>query len=158
MKKGRDLIGLPIINLSDGETVGRVKDVLFNPGTSKVNGVVVDIGGWLKGARKICFQDFVAVGEDAITIADDRVVVKMQPDEECILSSEGAVVGNKVMTKDGNELGTIADIIFDPASGAVTHYQLSDGFFQDLFEGRETIALTAEFQYGKDAIIVDKFD
>lgn len=155
MKKGRELIGLPVINLSNGETVGRIKDILFDPETCLFNGVVVDIGGWLKGVRKICYDDIAALGEDAITIADDTVLIKTSCDEECILAKEGEVVGTKVLTKDGNELGTIADILFDQESGQITHYQLSDGFIQDLIEGRETIPVTADFQYGKDAIIVD---
>lgn len=155
MKKGRDLVGMPIINLTNGETVGRVRDVYFDPESHRILGIVMDGGGWLKGPRKICFADLTGVGEDAITIENDAVILKEPVDEECIVTGEGTLIGNRVMTRDGNELGIIADVIFDHSSGEITHYQLSEGIVQDLLEGRERLPVDMEFQYGKDALIVD---
>lgn len=155
MKRGRDLVGMPIINLSSGETIGRVQDVYFDPDSHQVTGIVMDGGGWLKGPRKICFVDLAGVGNDAITISDESVILKEPIEEECIIAGDGTVIGNRVMTRDGNELGTIADVVFDHATGAISHYQLSEGLIQDLLEGRETIPADTEFTYGKDAIIVD---
>lgn len=155
MKKGRDLVGMPIINLANGETVGRVRDVFFNPESRRISGILVDAGGWLKGPRKICYADLTGIGEDAITIENDSVILKEAVEEECIVAGEGTLMGNKVMTRDGNELGTIADVIFDHSTGEITHYQLSEGIVQDMLEGRETLPVDTEFQFGKDALIVD---
>lgn len=155
MKKGRDLIGMPIIDLSNGEIVGRVRDVYFNPKSHRILGIVVDGGGWLKGPRKICYADLTGIGDDAVTIENDMVILKEPIEEDCILTGEGTLIGNKVMTRDGNELGTIADVIFDHSTGEITHYQLSEGIVQDMLEGREILPVDTEFQYGKDALIVD---
>lgn len=154
MNRGRDLVGMPIINLANGETVGRVKDILFDPISHQFMGIEMDGGGWLKGSRKICFSDFVGIGEDAITIAEDSVITKVLPEEEIVVT-EDAMIGSRVLTKNGNELGTISDIILDFNTGNITHYQISDGIIQDLLEGRGIIPIDAGVTYGKDAIIVE---
>lgn len=155
MKKGKDLVGMPIINLSNGETVGRVRDVFFDPANHQIAGVIMDGGGWFKGPRVIRFANLSGVGDDAITIIDHSVIAKTQVEAECVIAGDGMVIGNRVMTRDGNELGTIADVIFDHVTGEITHYQLSEGIIQDLLEGREMIPVDVEFTFGKDAIIVD---
>lgn len=154
MNRGRDLVGMPIINLTNGETVGRVKDVLFDPTSHQFVGIEMDGGGWLKGPRKIHFDDFAGIGEDAITILEDSVIMKALPCEESVIT-EDKVVGSRVLTKDGNELGTISDIIIDLTTGNITHYQISDGIIQDLLEGRGIVPIDTGITYGKDAIIVE---
>lgn len=153
MNRGRDLIGMPIMNLANGEIVGRVKDILFDPISHQFIGIEVD-GSWLKGSRKICFSDFAGIGEDAITIAEDSVIKKVLIEEETAVT-EDTLIGSRVVTKNGNELGTIADIILDFDTGNITHYQISDGIIQDLLEGRGIIPIDAGVTYGKDAIIVE---
>ncbi|HWJ03187.1 MAG TPA: PRC-barrel domain-containing protein, partial [Verrucomicrobiae bacterium] len=47
MKKGRDFLGLPIIDPATGERLGEVVDLVMESAHQEVSGLLIDKGNWL---------------------------------------------------------------------------------------------------------------
>ncbi|SKA04657.1 PRC-barrel domain-containing protein [Selenihalanaerobacter shriftii] len=158
MYKGHEIIDLPVINLQTGKEVGSVEDITFDPETKSITGLIIDGGSWLQGKQMIPYDELHSIGEDAVTIEDESAVTKRDKNKECLNGAAGSVIGIRVVTNDGKELGNIEDIILDPINGQLDAYELTDGLVQDILEGRGLLNISNDLKYGEDVVIVSNLD
>jgi uncharacterized protein YrrD len=69
------------------------------------------------------------------------------------LRSVNQTGGELVLSQDGNNLGTLKDVIFDADEGKLLGYELSTGVVGDLLSGRMIISPEMVLSWGKEAII-----
>lgn len=144
LQKGRDIIGLPVVNLATGEEIGVVADILWSHQELKIRCLVV-------GDHYLPFADLSSMGTDAITVSGPEV---LQDDIELSeLKSVNETGGELVLTQDGNNLGTLKDVIFDADEGKLLGYELSTGVVGDLLSGRMVMSPEMVSSWGKEAII-----
>ena len=67
----------------------------------------------------------------------------------------GRVVGRRVLSRDGRDLGVVRDFDFEPQSGRITGYVVSGGVVQDLFEGQGFLPAGRRMTWGDAVLIVD---
>ncbi len=115
MKKTQKILGLPIISISDGLEVGRVKSIIINADRGAIDYIVVDSGIQIFSARVIPTQDVLGIGEYALTIENSGVIVDISkiPAAIQLLQNDIKVKGTKVLTKKGRLIGEIGDIYID---------------------------------------------
>lgn len=156
MIKGRDVIGLPVVNLKNGKEVGAVQDIVFIPESNYLQGLIIK-GGAARGERVVLIEDVVNIGEDAIMIPDDTVLRKtgQEEGEERLVNNKGKIMGKKVLTAEGKELGKINDILLDPAGKRFEGYEVSEGLIDDLLKGRGILKNNYRWKIGEDAIIIE---
>lgn len=148
MRCTREIIGLPILDLNKGNQVGWVKDVVFDQEKDKVAGIILE-GGHLFNANKgIPRSVLVSVGKDAITVSNCSL-------KEIVGLKWSQKIGNQVYTKDGDAWGTIEDVFLDDAAEHIVGFEISDGLFADLLDGRGAIFKQNVMVDGKDILIVD---
>lgn len=46
--KSKDVIGLTVITIHDGKTVGKVRDIIYDPSVQKVKALQVNTGGFFR--------------------------------------------------------------------------------------------------------------
>lgn len=136
--KGRKLTGLPVIALDLGSELGAVKEILYEPREQRILALLLEEGGWIKGAKIVTWQDLRHIGEDAVTVQGAEVVLDSNSQKELqeLCKNRTGLKGYKLLTEKGVELGIIEDILFDPSSGEIVGYELSRGVVQDLLDGR----------------------
>ncbi|MDO4263955.1 MAG: PRC-barrel domain-containing protein [Deinococcus sp.] len=158
MIKGKELLGRHVVDLSTGERVDSVRDIVFDHGANLVLGLVVDGGGsWLRRRdRVIPFSAVYSVGEDAvmITSAQDTASEEEQARMKEIMDSKVNLIGMALLTSQGEDLGRIGDVVFDEYSGRVEGYEVSGGLFADATGGRSFVPAPESVQIGKDVAIV----
>lgn len=112
MKKSKEIIGLPIISISDGTEVGRVKTVIINAEKGAIDFVVVDSGIQILSAKVIPTEYVLGVGEYALTIENEDAIndISKIPAAIDLLQKNIQVNGTKVLTKKGRLIGEIGDI------------------------------------------------
>lgn len=148
MRRARELIGLPVLNLQSGSAAGWIQDVVFDLETQKVNGILLESGHLFHSGKGLPRSAIAAVGKDALTVNDDRV------QEVCgIKWSEK--VGNQVFTQGGEAKGTIQDVFLDDSANCIVGFEVSDGLFSDLIQGRGAILQENVMVDGKDVLIVE---
>lgn len=58
------------------------------------------------------------------------------------------------LSNDGEQLGLLDDVYFLEEVGTIVGYELTDGFFSDIAQGKRVIRTPNPPQIGKDAMIV----
>lgn len=115
MKKTQEIIGLPIISISDGIEIGKVKSIIINADKGAIDYIVVDSGIQILSARVIPTDNILGIGEYALTIENEGAVndISKIPAAIDLLQKNIQVRGAKVLTKKGRLIGEIGDIFID---------------------------------------------
>lgn len=115
MKKTQEIIGLPIISISDGIEVGRVKNIITNAAKGAIDYVVVDSGIQILSAKIIPTVNILGIGEYAVTIENEEAINDLSkiPAAIDLLQKNIQVTGTKVLTKKGRLIGEVGDIYVD---------------------------------------------
>lgn len=156
MLKGSDTIGLPVVTFDTGERIEKVTDVVFDHGSGKVVGFLVDEGGWFSAARVVPFESVRSVGPDALVVPSKGAVVDASavPEVAGILRRDNVLKGTKIMTTDGRDLGSMRDLYYDEATGRVQGFEVSGGLFADAYEGRSFVPAPQTINIGEDVAFV----
>lgn len=151
MKPTKEIIGLRIISISDGTQVGIVKDIILNPQEKTLDFIIVDQPTDYFGAKVIAFKDLLGVGEFAITISHLGVIqdVAQVIDAQNLLKQDTRVIGTKVLTKKGQLIGEVKEIIINEETGRIAACLFeSDGQMKEI-GANQIITL------GKELLIVE---
>jgi uncharacterized protein YrrD len=163
MMRATELRDRAVVDLGSGAKIGRVDELILDPGRRRVSGVIVTSRRGLLGRgprRTIPAAALHALGEDALTVrlaeATDVAI-----EEVAGLPVLGQVVGRKVLTRGGRLLGSIADVLIQPPDGWILGYALAgrdrSGLSARLGDGRSGglhIRADADLLVGRDMIIV----
>lgn len=147
MKKGRELVNLPVIDVSNGQIVGKVKELIIGEKYS-IKGLIIITAD--NNQHAIGIKEVQSIGRDAVLLYawQDR------PDFETIAYSHPNYTGSLVMTSTGRNIGTVQDVILDDEGSQVAGFEVSDGHLKDLLVGRTIIPVEEVRQYGTGAVII----
>ena len=122
--------GLSVITMAEGKQIGKVDDLIVDPERKAVSWLRLNTGGMLGGQRLWVSTEAVhKVGENAVTInaeADARAPANA-PEALALVKAKRGVIGNKVITEDGERLGEVRDYEFDPDTFALTSLSVPPG-------------------------------
>ena len=119
MKRSQEILGLPVLSVTETVTNGKVRALLINPSTRKIDFILVEPEEWYLEHMVIPFADVSAIGEDALLINNMQKAVKVstRPNALALLTKEIWIVGAKVMTTKGRLVGRITEIALDEETG-----------------------------------------
>jgi len=119
MKKTQEIIGLPIISISDGMEAGKVKSVIVNAEKGAIDYIVVDSGINAIGTRVIPSEKILGIGEYALTIEDEGAISDIGniPSAIDLLQKDIQIKNTKVLTKKGRLIGQTGDFFADEDEG-----------------------------------------
>lgn len=117
-------VGRQVVGADTADTVGQVAGFVVDPVGRRVLAVQVKKS---RSGNTLPWSNISAFGDDAVIVGGMDAIG--EPDEEnvALTGKDHDVVGKRVLTSAGNELGTVADVDFDPASGAITSLLLDTG-------------------------------
>jgi uncharacterized protein YrrD len=112
MKTAQQIIGLPVISISDGNEIGKVKNVIINAAKGTVDFFIIDSGVRSLAGGVIPAARVLGIGEYALTIQepDDISDIVKIPAAIELLQKNITVNGTRVLTKKGSLLGEAGDI------------------------------------------------
>ena len=154
MKKSVEIIGLPVISITEGKEFGSVKQLLIDYSQGTIAALVIDDGKWYLGAQLLPFAAVTGLGEYAVTInnSSELVAVADKPDYAQLFEADVKVIGTKVITKGGKIQGKINEFIIDDSGKIVTCEMETTG--------NELIQINAQqvVTFGKEVLIVADSD
>jgi uncharacterized protein YrrD len=156
LKRVRDVIGLPVIELERGKEVGYAHDFLFNEQMRWI-GILLGETSFLKQGKYIPAEAVCAIGADCVTVIRQQAVISFSSfpsDWIGIQTGPFPVQGKTFVTKKGEHLGFVEDVYFLLESGKIVGYELSNGILSDIVDGRTIIRCTECLKMGEDAVIV----
>ncbi|WP_310482851.1 PRC-barrel domain-containing protein [Chamaesiphon sp. VAR_48_metabat_403] len=156
MRKGKDIIGKPIITYDFGQKVANIVDLIFDQNDNRLLGLLISESGWFSSAKVLPLYLVKAIGVDALIIPTRDTIASSRSyaDLHQILETNNILNGTRIMTTDGRDLGKLIDLYFDETSGAIEGYETSGGLFADAYSGRSFVPATQTIKIGKDVAFV----
>ncbi len=150
MKKSIEILGLPIISISDGQQVGLVKSLVINPDKGSIDFLTIEHEDWQVSVKAIPFKKVVGIGEYAVTVESENAIIDLNeiPIANQLLNKKIKINGTKVMTRKGQLIGEVSEFYIDEDNGNILGAMLK--------LSNSEVALPSEcvLTYGKDIIIV----
>lgn len=121
----------PIVTVA-GEDVAQVRDVVYDAASGEVIGFTLANRGIFAGRRKevLPWDGVEGLGPHAVVIPDGDVLVP--PDGLRKVADDRDVLGARVLTDDGRQLGTVRDLVVEVHDGVadVIGYEIepAEGF------------------------------
>lgn len=109
------LIGRPVVTLA-GESPVEVKDVVFDRADGDILGFTLRNHGFLGSPVKeqLAWADVHGLGPDAVVVASDDIFAQ----DHDLTESGGDVLGDRVITESGTELGEVIEVIISSGTSA----------------------------------------
>lgn len=152
MKKSTQISSLPIISISDGNQVGKVKSLVINPDKGSVDFLTIEHEDFQVSVKAIPFKKVVGIGEFAVTVDSESAVIDLNeiPIANQLVNKKIKITNTKVMTRKGELIGEVIEYFVDQETGNILGMQLK-------VADRE-VALSSEsvVTFGKDIIIVNE--
>ncbi|MDQ3098766.1 MAG: PRC-barrel domain-containing protein [bacterium] len=155
--KANSLKGRNIIAKQVGKEVSKVEDILYNSTENIVDALLISSGGLFSSTAQVLkLHDVTAFGDDAVMIESISVIREVSGDSIKQFKAKDILVGKKIVTEEGSQLGTITDFFFNSDSGKVEKFEISEGMIQDLKGGRKEIDASGISTIGEDTILVNQ--
>lgn len=148
------LKGQPVFEKSGGTRIGEVSDLCISS-SGNVVGLLVKKGVFFKQSYFLDIQKVASFGWDGVMIEDNGHLEKLKESPEYTLTHQHSLDGMLMLSKSGESLGLLKDVYFQEELGTIVGYEITDGFFSDITEGKQVIQSGKPLAIGKDAIIVD---
>ena len=158
MKKSVDILGLPVISITEGRELGMSKSLLIDAPNRTVAAVTIEDGDWYRGVKLIPYGNVIAVGEDAVTINNSENILTLDGAGEfgTLLNDNIRVIGTKAITRSGVIQGVITEI-FIGDDGRIEKCEITapDGTITEIAAdqvsifGKEVTVISPEGEVGK---------
>ncbi|WP_042458683.1 PRC-barrel domain-containing protein [Neobacillus dielmonensis] len=148
------LKGQPVFETKSGTKIGEISDLYISP-EGIVKGLLVKKGTLFKQSCFLDIQKVDSFGWDGVMIEDAGLLEKAKEMPEYTLGHQHSLEGKMMLSKSGESLGLLNDVYFQEELGTIVGYEITDGFFSDITEGKQVIHSKKPLTIGKDAIIVD---
>jgi uncharacterized protein YrrD len=124
-----DLIGLPVVSIRTGEDVAEVRDVVYDASRHRLVGFTLNKRGALAGRLKdvLATDSLAAIGSDAVMVDSEDSLSTADDAPDALRSPEAttSVVGKRVLSADGDDLGEVVGVIVATGSSpAAVGYEI----------------------------------
>jgi sporulation protein YlmC with PRC-barrel domain len=120
----RQAVGRKVVSRASAQGLGTVGHLVVDAGRRRVEAVVVGRG---RNARLVDWADVSGFGPDAVMVAEEGSLRPPGDDRErAAADGKLELVGRRALTERGNELGTVADVTFDPGTGVVETLRIGE--------------------------------
>jgi uncharacterized protein YrrD len=108
-----------VVNTTTATRVARVDGFVVLPGPARV--ALLRLSKVSGAGTLVSWEDVRGFGPDAVTVATDTVIRPARDAlEQRAEDNDLEILGKRILSEQGTELGTITDVDFDPETGAVT--------------------------------------
>jgi sporulation protein YlmC with PRC-barrel domain len=116
--------GRTVISRTSAEELGKLAHIVIDVKRGQVASLVVGKG---RKVLLIAWEQVSGFGPDAIMIADETALQEPRDDrEQSAADGKLELLGKHALSDTGNDLGTIADVVFDSDTGAIESILVDD--------------------------------
>jgi uncharacterized protein YrrD len=163
MIRGTELVGRAVVDMDAAEKMGHVKEIIIERDGERIAGFVAVQGDSMLGGgtrRTIPAAALHAIGPDAITVHGSEAVAGAV--DLATLPRMSDVTGRKMVTRSGQLLGSIGDLLVNPEDGSIIGFAFGEGVkskLESMFATQKAavqgyVRANADLQVGADLIVV----
>ncbi len=109
--------GRKVVDTSTAETVGKLDGYIVDAEAGLVVGLSLKKAK--KSAETLPWANIRSFGVDAITVENEDAMVHAEGRTAALTEKRYAILGKRVLTAEGVEVGHVTDVDFDPSTGAL---------------------------------------
>lgn len=151
MKKSVEIIGLPVISITEGRELGMSKTLLIDAKNRSVAAITIEDEDWYRGVKLLPYSSVIAIGEDAVTITNSENILTLEDagDYEAMMDANIKIIGTKAITKSGTIQGKVVEI-YVGENGNIEKCEIEsrDGSLSEITAEQISI-------YGKEVTVID---
>lgn len=149
-----DLKGMSVIN-KRGDKLGRVYDFIFDAKNKRITGLII--------CNTLVSEKYYCLGLGSLVHQKEFLEI----DQEIFKIKKAIVTKNKLILlrhylnmeikdKKSRSCGKLIDMFINVLEGELVALVISNGFFEDLLNGRNIINVSEADRFGEDNIIIDE--
>lgn len=151
MKKSLEILGLPVISITEGRELGMSKSLLIDAKNGAVAAITIEDEDWYRGVKLLPYSSVIAIGNDAVTVTGSDKILTLEDagDYESMLDANIKIIGTKAITMSGTIQGKVAEI-FIGESGKIEKCEIesADGSLSEITSDQVSI-------FGKQVTVID---
>jgi len=151
MKKSVEILGLPVISITEGRELGMSKTLLMDAKKGAVAAITIEDADWYRGVKLIPYDSVIAIGDDAVTVTNSDSILTLDAagDYEALLDENIRIIGTKAITKTGTIQGKISEVyVGDDGKIEKCEITAPDGTTSDVMADQISI-------FGKEVTVID---
>ena len=152
MKKSVEIIGLPVISITEGRELGMSKSLLIDAQNGSVAAITIEDEDWYRGVKLLPYSSVIAIGEDAVTITNSENILTLEDagDYEAMMDANIKIIGTKAITKSGTIQGKVVEIYIGD-NGKIEKCEIEgrDGSISEIVSEQISI-------FGKQVTVIEK--
>ena len=149
---GKDIIGNSVITVSDGRSIGKVKDIYLTTDLQSVVGIYMGTEGlFSRRSLLVKSEDVVTMGKDAVLVKHVEVIQEekdISETEETWLRRD-ELQGRTVDSPDGTKIGKVGDVIINK-EGKVLGFSLSQVYISGPIADNNSVAIHTVQDVGRE--------
>ena len=112
MKKSIEIIGLPVISITEGRELGMSKTLLIDAKNGTIAAITIEDEDWYRGVKLLPYSSVIAIGEDAVTVTNSENILTLEDagDYEAMMDANIKIIGTKAIAKSGTIQGKVVEI------------------------------------------------
>lgn len=112
MKKSVEILGLPVISITEGRELGMSKTLLVDAKNGTIAAITIEDEDWYRGVKLLPYSSVIAIGHDAVTVTNSENILTLEDagDYEAMLDANIKIIGTKAITKSGTIQGKVVEI------------------------------------------------
>ncbi|MFH2105063.1 MAG: PRC-barrel domain-containing protein [Parcubacteria group bacterium] len=145
-----------VVTINSGKSLGKIVDLVMDIDNGKCLALLVQPEGIVARKKIVLIDDVSSFGDDAVMVQNEKTLVPLKDNGDIarVVDRKIKIIGNKVVSYSGEELGETKDFVVDKASHKLSKLFVSTGLLRDLFKGELIITANKIVSIGKDAIVV----
>lgn len=146
------LNGMPIHN-NQGDYLGSICDlVISDDGT--VKGLLMNRKNLFKKPCMIPLSDVESFDTSGITVLSSAKISPLNHEKVYTLQHQRAIANKMIKSVQGENMGLLDDVYFSEKLGTIVAYEISNGFFSDITEGKKMIHAEKPPSLEQDTIVI----
>lgn len=158
LKFAKTILSKPVLLNQERALVGVVEDIVVDPADGRVVGILVREGFGKKHIKAVAEKDILAISDKFVLIPGYEAVGDIEEIVRVavIVNKKIQIIGNKVVTVAGNNLGRVNDFSIDTVSGILAKVYVEPNIFSlGVLAGSHIIDRKQIISIEKDKIIVE---
>lgn len=151
MKKSVEIIGLPVISITEGRELGMSKTLLIDAKNGTIAAITIEDEDWYRGVKLLPYSSVIAIGEDAVTVTNSENILTLEDagDYEAMMDANIKIIGTKAITKSGTIQGKVVEIYVGD-NGKIEKCEIEgrDGSLSEISSDQISI-------FGKQVTVID---
>ncbi|QGG48701.1 PRC-barrel domain-containing protein [Heliorestis convoluta] len=156
MLASKSLLTRPIVSLEEGQKIGTVRGLIVDPKAMEVVALQVDQKGLFREQKVIPFSKVHSIGEAAIIVDKANQVQKATnlPQLFQLFKEKIAIIGNKVLTTEGEKIGIVNEYYLDRYTGKIISIELRGSFGDNWFQNKAVLPARSIRTISQNMILV----